>query len=81
MTRIQALRVSKGLSVHDVGFEGGLDPATVSRVERLLVRPRRSTVRRIAKGLHTPPTRVLEMVEADWADKVLAAHDARESVG
>lgn len=79
-TRIQALRVSKGLSVHDVSFDGGLDAGTVSRIERLLVRPRRSTIRQLAKGLHTSRKRVLELIEADWADKVLADH-ARESVG
>jgi transcriptional regulator with XRE-family HTH domain len=80
MTRLQALRIQKGRSVHDVGFVGELDPATVSRVERLLVRPRKDTVVRMAKGLRTPPKRVWELIEADWADKILAEHDAEETV-
>ncbi len=79
MTRLQALRISKGLSVHDVGFDGELDPATVSRVERLLVRPRKSTIRRIAKGLRTGPKRVQALIDADRADRILAEHDARET--
>lgn len=79
MTRLHALRVQKGRSVHDIGFVGGLDPATVSRIERLLVRPRKDTVVRLAKGLHTSPKRVWELVEADWADKVLAEHDRDRS--
>lgn len=76
MTRLQALRIQKGLSVHDVGFDGDLDPATVSRVERGLVRPRKSTLRRIAKGLGVRPQRIRELVEADMADRILEAHDA-----
>jgi transcriptional regulator with XRE-family HTH domain len=72
--------VTKGLSLDEVSFVSSLDKATVSRIERCLVKPRRTTVRRLAKGLETNHRRVWELWEADWADKVLAEHDAKEPV-
>jgi len=78
---MRALRVREGRSLDGVAFVSGLDKATISRIERCLVKPRRETVLRLAKGLRTNHRRVWELWEADWADKVLAEHDeAKEPV-
>lgn len=76
MTRLKALRVRLGRSLDEVAFTSELDKATISRIERCLVRPRKDTVVRLAKGLRTNHRRVWELWEADWADKVLNEHDA-----
>jgi hypothetical protein len=62
------------------GFEAELDKSTVSRIERCLVKPRRKTVKHLARGLEVRPLRLWRLIEADWADKTLAEHDAQESV-
>ena len=81
MTRLKALRIKLDRSVGEVSFVSGLDKSTISRIERCLVKPRRNTVVQLAKGLRANPRRVWELWEADWADKVLAEHDAKEAVG
>ena len=80
MTRLKALRIKLGRSTDDVAFVSKLDKATVSRIERCIVKPRRNTVVQLAKGLRTSPRRVWDLWEADWAEKVLAEHDAQEPV-
>ena len=76
MTRLRALRVREGRSLDEVAFVSGLDKATISRIERCLVKPRRDTVVRLAKGLRTGHRRVWELWEADYAESVLRQHDA-----
>jgi len=80
VTRLKALRIKLDRSLDEVAFVSGLDKATISRIERCMVKPRRNTVVQLAKGLRSNPRRVWELWEADWADKVLAEHDARETV-
>jgi transcriptional regulator with XRE-family HTH domain len=58
-----------------------VDRKTIWRIEHALVKPRRSTIIRLAKGYGMSSRRLWELAEADWADKVLTEHDAREAVG
>ncbi len=48
---LRELRKARGLSLDAVSVLAGVDPATVSRIERRLVEPRPETVVRLARGL------------------------------
>lgn len=80
MTRVEAERRRKELSLTDVSVLSGLDRTTIHRVEHLIVRPRRSTIVKLARGLNISSRRLWDLAQADWADKLLAEHDAREPV-
>ncbi|CAN5743211.1 hypothetical protein BH18ACT15_BH18ACT15_11850 [soil metagenome] len=78
MTRLEALRRQKGYSLTDAAVASELDRTTVFRVEKLIVKPRRSTIIQLAHGLKVSSKRLWDLAQADWADKVLAEHDGRE---
>lgn len=48
---LKALRAERGLTVEALAIMAGIDPATVSRVERGLMRPRPETIVKLARGL------------------------------
>ena len=48
---LRELRRERGLTLEAVGYLAGRDAATVSRIERGLVRPNNSTVVRLARAL------------------------------
>jgi transcriptional regulator with XRE-family HTH domain len=79
LTRVEALRKRKRLTVEAVAFEAEVDKSTVSRIERCLVKPRKRTVKHVARGLEVLPLYLWLLIEADWADRTLAQHDSRES--
>lgn len=76
MTRVEAVRKQKKLSLTDVSVLSGLDRSTIHRAERLTVKPRRRTIVALARGLDISSRRLWELSEADWADRVLAEHEA-----
>jgi transcriptional regulator with XRE-family HTH domain len=80
MTRVEALRRAKQLSLTDAAVLSGLDRTTIHRIEKGRTKPRRSTVVALARGLGVSSRRLWDLAEADWADRVLAEHDAREPV-
>jgi hypothetical protein len=43
------------------------------------VKPRKRTVKHVARGLEVRPLYLWQLIEADWADRTLAQHDSRES--
>lgn len=61
---LRELRKQRGLTQEALAFLGGdLDAATVSRIERGLVEPRRDTVVRLAKALGISVRRMMEILE------------------
>lgn len=59
---LKQLRKQRGLSMEAVGMLAGIDTATVSRIERGLVRPRPDTIVRLARGLGIRATRMKEIL-------------------
>jgi len=80
VTRVEAERIRRKLSLTDASVLSGLDRTTIHRVERLIVRPRRATIVKLAKGLGISSRRLWDLAQADWADRLLAEHDAKETV-
>jgi len=60
---LRDLRRERGLTLEAVGFLGEVDAATVSRIERGLVTPRRDTVIKLANGLGISVKRMARIVE------------------
>ena len=59
---LRELRTARGLTLEAVSVLSDVDIATVSRVERHLVIPRRETVVRLARGLGVSARRMAEIV-------------------
>ncbi|MFQ5968120.1 MAG: helix-turn-helix domain-containing protein [Acidimicrobiia bacterium] len=55
LTELQRLRLSRGLTVEEVGYLAGVNQSTVSRVERGLARPRPRTLVRLARAYGLAP--------------------------
>ena len=66
-TRLAALRGAAGLSQRALARRAGVDPETVRRWERSLVRPRGDTVRKVAAALGAPPAELDAGTAADAA--------------
>jgi transcriptional regulator with XRE-family HTH domain len=62
MPGLRELRARKRLSLEAVGFLAGLDPATVSRVERGRVEPTPRTVVALARALGVSVSRMREVL-------------------
>ena len=60
---LRGLRESRGLSLEAVAYMGGVDPATVSRIERNLVQPERETVVKLARALKMSVSRMCSLLE------------------
>lgn len=72
MPGLKELRARKQLSLEAVGYLAGLDPATVSRVERGLVEPSPRTVVSLARALGVSVSRMREVL-AESAKQAEAA--------
>jgi transcriptional regulator with XRE-family HTH domain len=55
---LRAIRHSRGLTLEAVGYLAGVDPATLSRIENGLVRPKPETVVTIARALGVSVDRI-----------------------
>jgi DNA-binding XRE family transcriptional regulator len=65
---LRQLRREQGLTLDAVGVLSGRDPATISRIERGIVRPNPSTVVRVARALGISVSRLRKMMhEQDQA--------------
>jgi transcriptional regulator with XRE-family HTH domain len=62
---LRELRKARGLSLEEAAFLAGVDIATVSRVERGLVRPRPKTAIQLARALGISPSRMRAMLADD----------------
>lgn len=61
---LRDLRRQRGLTLEAVGYLGGIDPATVSRIERGLVTAEPETVVKLARALGMSVGRMRDLVEA-----------------
>ena len=61
---LREFRQSRNLTLEKAGYLAGLDPATLSRVERALVRPGPITIVRLANALGCSVKR-MELLLAD----------------
>jgi transcriptional regulator with XRE-family HTH domain len=59
---LRELRKERGLTLEAVGFLGGLDQATVSRIERGEVQPTPETIVRLARALGISIARLRSML-------------------
>jgi transcriptional regulator with XRE-family HTH domain len=64
---LRELRKERGLTLEAVGYLADLDLATVSRIERGLVQPRRETVVRLARALRVSVGRMVAIIENEVA--------------
>ncbi len=60
---LQQVRKERGLTLEALGYLAGLDIATISRVERGIVEPRRDTVVRLARALGMSVGRLVRILE------------------
>lgn len=70
---LRELRKERGLSLEAVGYLGGVDAATVSRIERGLVTANPQTVVKLAKALGISVGRMREMIETAEREAVDAS--------
>lgn len=61
---LRELRKQRGLTVEAAAVLGGVDAATVSRIERGLVHPHPGTVVKLARGLGISAKRMNEILRA-----------------
>jgi transcriptional regulator with XRE-family HTH domain len=61
---LRELRKQRGLTLEAVGYLADVDPATMSRIERGLVEPRRETVVRLARALGVSVNRMRSLLAA-----------------
>ena len=61
-TPLRRLRLARGLTLDAVAVLAGVDPATVSRMERGLDEPRPETIVRLARGLGIGARRMREII-------------------
>lgn len=66
---LRQLRRERGLSLEAVGHLAGRDAATISRIERGLVQPNRSTVVGVARALGISVSRLRRLLEAQEDDR------------
>jgi transcriptional regulator with XRE-family HTH domain len=59
---LRTLRHERGLTLEAVAVLGGIDPATVSRVERGLVQPHPETIVRLARALGVSARRMASIL-------------------
>ena len=59
---LREFRESKNLTLEKVGYLAGLDPATLSRVERALVRPGPITIVRLANAFGCSVRRMDQLI-------------------
>lgn len=60
---VKECRLGKGMSQEELGFRSGLDRTFISHVERGTRNATLWAVRRLASGLETPASVILEMAE------------------
>jgi transcriptional regulator with XRE-family HTH domain len=71
VTGLRELRLQRGLSLEAVAYMAGdeIDIATISRVERGEVRPRRDTVVKLARAFGISINRMVRLLSEDVADR------------
>ena len=69
---LRELRKARGLSLDAVAVLADVDIATVSRIERGLVEPRRATIVKLARGLGVSASRMAKMLTED---NVMVGHE------
>lgn len=74
---MRRLRLDRGLTLEAVAYKGDMDIATVSRVERRLVEPRRDTVIGLARALGVSVKHLLRLLE-DPVDATATQSDLPE---
>lgn len=62
-TELRRLRRERGLTLEAVAYLAGVDVATISRIERGLVEPRRETVVRLAHAYKMQSRRLAALVD------------------
>lgn len=65
---LRELRKERGLTLEAVGYLGGVDAATVSRIERGLVTAHPATVVKLARALGMSVGRLRELIAAAEAE-------------
>jgi transcriptional regulator with XRE-family HTH domain len=65
---LREVRRERGLTLEAVAYLGQVDQATVSRIERGLVKPSPETVVRLARALGMTIARLTALLEAESAD-------------
>jgi transcriptional regulator with XRE-family HTH domain len=61
---LRDLRAQRGLTLEATGILGGVDPATVSRIERGLVKAKPDTTVRLARALGVSAGRMKQILAA-----------------
>lgn len=79
--RVKAVRERLRWSLTDASTASDphLDRTTIHRIEQCIVRARRSTIIALAHGYRISSRYLWELHQADWADKILAEHDAEKA--
>jgi transcriptional regulator with XRE-family HTH domain len=65
---LREVRQERGLTLEAVGYLGQVDQATVSRIERGLVKPSPETTVRLARALGMSIARLNELLELEPAE-------------
>jgi transcriptional regulator with XRE-family HTH domain len=71
---LKELRTRKRLSLEAVAYLADRDPATISRVERGLVKPSPRTVVALARALGTSVTKMRDVVAESLEEAVTGEH-------
>jgi transcriptional regulator with XRE-family HTH domain len=78
---LRELRERRDLTLEAIAVLTDLDPATVSRLERGLVEPRRETIVKLARGLGISARRMQEILAQSMTEgEVEGAHTPRSSM-